>query len=102
MAKIAGFADAGLRRKNTAGARPRRHPGVPGQPPAGFRGCRVKSTARTAILLPLLLAASAASGQVTPERLQNASREPQNWLTYSGDYSGRRFSSLDQISRSNA
>ena len=38
-----------------------------------------------------------ASAQVTYERILNASQEPQNWLTYSGDYSGRRFSELKQI-----
>jgi alcohol dehydrogenase (cytochrome c) len=40
--------------------------------------------------------------QVTSERLVNAAKEPQNWLTYSGDYSGRRFSSLAQINTKNA
>src|SRR5271170_7437841 len=41
-------------------------------------------------------------GQVTFDRLVNSGKEPQNWLTYSGDYSGRRFSSLDQIKAANA
>jgi len=40
--------------------------------------------------------------QVTPERLVGSGKEPQNWLMYSGDYSGRRHSSLDQINNSNA
>jgi alcohol dehydrogenase (cytochrome c) len=35
--------------------------------------------------------------QVTFDRLLNWSKEPHNWLTYSGDYSGRRFSSLAQV-----
>ncbi len=39
--------------------------------------------------------------QVTSERLLNSAKEPQNWLTYSGDYSGRRFSTLDQINVDN-
>jgi len=39
--------------------------------------------------------------QVTFERLLNASSEPQNWLTYSGDYAGHRFSTLDQVNRAN-
>lgn len=43
-----------------------------------------------------------AFAQVTPERLLNSSKEPQNWLMYSGDYAGRRFSTLDQINASNA
>src|SRR6267378_2413105 len=40
--------------------------------------------------------------QVTSERLLNASKEPQNWLMYSGNYAGHRFSALDQINNSNA
>jgi len=40
--------------------------------------------------------------QVTPERLLNAAQEPQNWLMYSGDYAGRRFSSLQEIKVENA
>ena len=35
------------------------------------------------------------------ERLRNASREPQNWLTYWGDYQGRHYSPLNQINREN-
>src|SRR5260370_22054075 len=45
---------------------------------------------------------STARAQVTFERLLNSGKEPQNWLTYSGDYSGRRFSALDQINIKNA
>jgi len=41
-------------------------------------------------------------GQVTPERLVNSAKEPQNWLTYSGDYAGRRFTALDQVNAANA
>src|SRR5438094_3060515 len=42
-----------------------------------------------------------AHAQVTSERLLNSAKEPQNWLTYSGDYSGRRFSPLNQINATN-
>ena len=41
--------------------------------------------------------ASHAFAQVTYERILNASKEPQNWLTYSGDYNGHRHSELSQI-----
>ena len=40
--------------------------------------------------------------QVTSERLLNSSKEPQNWLMYSGDYAGRRYSTLSQINTANA
>jgi alcohol dehydrogenase (cytochrome c) len=39
--------------------------------------------------------------QVTFDRLVNSGKEPQNWMTYSGDYSGRRFSLLDQVTAAN-
>jgi alcohol dehydrogenase (cytochrome c) len=39
--------------------------------------------------------------QVTSDRLVNASREPQQWLTYSGNYNGQRYSPLTQINRTN-
>jgi alcohol dehydrogenase (cytochrome c) len=48
-----------------------------------------------------LLAASAARAQVTYERLVHALDEPQNWLTYWGDYSAVRHRALDQINVGN-
>ena len=48
------------------------------------------------------VAIALAHAQVTFERLVNATKEPQNWMTYSGDYSGKRFSGLDQIKTANA
>ncbi len=43
-----------------------------------------------------------ATAQVTAQRLLDSAKEPQNWLMYSGDYAGRRFSALGQINTSNA
>jgi PQQ-dependent dehydrogenase (methanol/ethanol family) len=40
-------------------------------------------------------------GGVTYDRLRNAGAEPQNWLTYWGDYQGRHYSALKQIDASN-
>jgi len=39
--------------------------------------------------------------QVTFERLLNAADEPQNWLTYSGNYDSNRHTALDQITTEN-
>ena len=39
--------------------------------------------------------------QVTSQRLVKAAKEPQNWLTYSGDYAGWRHSALKQIHTAN-
>ncbi|HZR48846.1 MAG TPA: PQQ-dependent dehydrogenase, methanol/ethanol family [Streptosporangiaceae bacterium] len=48
------------------------------------------------------LLASSSLAQVTSDRLLNSSKEPQNWLLYSGDYAGHRYSALDQINAKNA
>jgi len=47
-------------------------------------------------LLPLGL-----SAQVSSDRLLHSSAEPQNWLTYSGDYASHRYSPLQQIGPAN-
>ena len=39
--------------------------------------------------------------QVTFDRLLQSSKEPQNWLTYSGDYAGHRHSELTQVNSEN-
>jgi alcohol dehydrogenase (cytochrome c) len=39
--------------------------------------------------------------QVSFERILRAIQEPQNWLTYSGNYNGQRYSPLTQINRDN-
>ena len=49
----------------------------------------------------LVGAADISVGQVTPDRLVRAADEPQNWLTYSGTYSGQRYSALTQIDPAN-
>jgi alcohol dehydrogenase (cytochrome c) len=55
--------------------------------------------------LPIAAAALAIAqpslGPVTFERIQNANREPQNWLTYSGNNMGQRYSPLTQITPQN-
>jgi alcohol dehydrogenase (cytochrome c) len=40
-------------------------------------------------------------GEVPFERIRNAAEEPQNWLSYWGDYSGRHYSALDQVNARN-
>ena len=41
------------------------------------------------------------AAQVPSDRIRNAAAEPQNWLTYSGTYSGHRYSTLRQIAPGN-
>ena len=53
------------------------------------------------ILLHFATMLCPAHAQVTFDRLLNSAKEPQNWLTYSGDYAGRRHSALDQINLAN-
>ena len=67
-----------------------------------FRFWRSRSP-RVRLLLVIALCASASlAAQVTSDRLIHADREPQNWLMYSGNYAGHRFSPLTQITRANA
>ena len=49
-----------------------------------------------------LAIAQTPSGPLTFERIQNSNREPQNWLTYSGNNMGQRHSLLTQITPQNA
>jgi alcohol dehydrogenase (cytochrome c) len=58
---------------------------------------------RAALLVAVAcaLAAPAARAQAGYEAIKNAAATPQNWLTYSGNYSGTRFSSLKQINAEN-
>lgn len=44
-----------------------------------------------------LALASSLGAQVTYDRILKAAAEPGNWLTYSGNYAGHRFSPLDTI-----
>jgi alcohol dehydrogenase (cytochrome c) len=54
------------------------------------------------VLAGAVIAASPAlAAEVTPERLINADREPQNWLMNHRTYNGQRFSPLTRISREN-
>lgn len=54
-----------------------------------------------AILVVLTLAWLPAAAQVTYERLLQAAKEPQNWLTYSGGYASHRYSPLTRITPAN-
>jgi alcohol dehydrogenase (cytochrome c) len=47
-------------------------------------------------------AARTTAGAIAYERIRNAmAAEPRNWLTYSGNYQGHRYSALTQITRDN-
>ncbi len=68
-----------------------------------LRGVPSRSLRLKAFCLLLWIAAGAlAEAQVTFDRLLNSAKEPQNWMTYSGDYAGRRFSPLNQVNTTNA
>jgi alcohol dehydrogenase (cytochrome c) len=53
------------------------------------------------ILITLALCANTAFAQVNYERLVNAAKDGDNWLTYSGTYRSERYSPLDQINSGN-
>src|SRR6202795_2996752 len=57
---------------------------------------------RIALLAGSMLAASPVlAADVTPERLLNPDKEPQNWLMNHRTYDGQRFSPLARINRDN-
>jgi alcohol dehydrogenase (cytochrome c) len=58
---------------------------------------------RTLVLASTLIAGAwpASAADVTPERLSNADKEPQNWLMNHRTYDGQRFSPLATINRDN-
>src|SRR5436305_3569104 len=57
---------------------------------------------RTALLAGSVLAAlPALAAEVTPERLVNADKEPQNWLMNHRTYDAQRYSPLDKINKQN-
>jgi alcohol dehydrogenase (cytochrome c) len=52
-------------------------------------------------LVMLLLFSQVSPGQISFERILHAESEPGNWLTYSGNYNGFRYSSLSEINSTN-
>jgi alcohol dehydrogenase (cytochrome c) len=63
-----------------------------------------KCARRTALLCGTIVAAAmlpARAADVTPERLLNPDKEPQNWLMNHRTYDGQRFSPLARINRDN-
>ncbi len=55
----------------------------------------------TALLAATILTPPAFAADVTPERLLNPDREPQNWLMNHRTYDGQRFSPLTRINKGN-
>src|SRR5215831_16246164 len=70
---------------------------------AGARtGEELMNRRTTSMLAGAVIAASPAiAADVTPERLINADREPQNWLMNHRTYDSQRYSPLDQINKAN-
>ena len=56
---------------------------------------------KSRLLFSAALIAASLSAQVTFDRLQKTDQEPQNWLTYSGNNLGQRYSALTQLTPSN-
>jgi alcohol dehydrogenase (cytochrome c) len=60
------------------------------------------STIAVVLTSPVLaMAGSGIAAEVTPERLLNPDKEPQNWLMNHRTYDGQRFSPLARIDRAN-
>src|SRR2546422_8627258 len=56
---------------------------------------------RTLLLMLLVAGLVSVQAQVPYERILRSGQEPQNWLTYSGNYNGQRYSTLSQITPEN-
>lgn len=74
--------------------------------PKSMKAAGLRAAGRAALLcslaaMPALIPA-VAYGQVSPERLRDTAKEPNNWLTYSGNYAAQRYSGLTQITLANA
>jgi alcohol dehydrogenase (cytochrome c) len=66
-----------------------------------MRSQRFRSFAFALAAGTALIATPAFTADVTPDRLVNADREPQNWLMNHRTYDGQRFSPLTRIDRGN-
>src|SRR5262245_60558134 len=65
-------------------------------------GHRLRLRLNTLLSIALIVSALPAYAQEPSwERLINSDREPQNWMSYGGNYAAHRFSALDQINREN-
>ena len=62
---------------------------------------RISFTTLCAVAALTAIPAITLGADVTPARLLHADQEPQNWLTYYGNYRGWRYSTLPQINTSN-
>ena len=63
---------------------------------------RLRSISAAALTGAAVLAVSPTiAGEVTPERLVNADREPQNWLMNHRTYDAQRYSPLGKINKAN-
>ena len=53
------------------------------------------------ILLLAVVAVTTAPAQVSFDRLLQSDKEPQSWLTYSGNFKSQRYSLLNQVTPEN-
>ena len=56
---------------------------------------------RRVVYVALLLGGVAFASEISTQDLLDGLKNPERWLTYSGDYSGRRHSPLEQLTREN-
>jgi hypothetical protein len=60
-----------------------------------------RRTAASMLVGMVMAVSPALAADVTPERLVNAGREPQNWLMNHRTYDAQRYSPLDKINKGN-
>jgi alcohol dehydrogenase (cytochrome c) len=70
--------------------------------PASRTGaCLISGLLALLSIVVVLPRTAGAQNQPDASRLEHTDREPQNWLTYYGNYAGWSYSPLDQITRQN-
>src|SRR5262250_1655843 len=62
---------------------------------------RLRLHSLLSVILIVAGAAPAFAQEPSWSRLINSDKEPQNWMSYGGNYAAHRFSALDQINRDN-
>jgi alcohol dehydrogenase (cytochrome c) len=67
----------------------------------GMTKQRIRSVAAALLGGTMMAAAPALAAEVTPQRLMNPDKEPQNWLMNHRSYDGQRYSPLERINKSN-
>src|SRR5271157_4568341 len=66
-----------------------------------MKAMRIRAIRAALLAASLLAACPCVAAEVTPERLINTDKEPQNWLMNHRSYDSQRYSPLERINTAN-